>query len=88
MLITGLAMFGVDSHGTSPALAGMATIQTLQFGLLGLGFLGSLYIVYRTANSNYQGNVVWETFLPYAVLMGCLGLLNVVLFTLPMSMRM
>ena len=85
---TGVEIFGVESHGASPALAGMATIQTLQFGLLGLGFVGSLYIVYRIARSNFQGDVVWATFKPYAVLMGVLGILNVMLFTLPMSMRM
>ena len=85
---TGLEIFGVESHGASPALAGMATIQTLQFGLLGLGFVGSLYIVYRIAKANYQGDVVWATFTPYAVLMGVFGILNVALFTLPMSMRM
>ena len=85
---TGLEIFGVESHGASPALAGMATIQTLQFSLLGLGFVGSLYIVQRIAQANYQGDVVWATFKPYAVLMGVLGILNVMLFTLPMSMRM
>ncbi len=85
---TGLELFGVKSHHASAALADMATIQTLQFSLLGLGFFGSLYIVYRTAKTNYQGAVVWATFKPYAVLMACLGALNVVLFTLPMSMRM
>ena len=88
ILYTGLALFGVDSHGASPALAGMATIQTLQFSLLGLGFLGSLYTVHRIAQANYAREVAWATFTPYAVLMGTLGLLNVVLFTLPMSMRM
>lgn len=60
----------------------------MQFGLVGVGFLGSLYIVYRIANTYYTGEVVWSTFKPYAVLMGCLGLLNIILFTLPMSMRM
>jgi hypothetical protein len=66
----------------------MATLQTLQFGLLGLGFLGSLCIVYRTANSNCQGNAVRAAFMPYIVFTGRMGLPNVVLFTHPMSMRM
>ncbi|MCX7114146.1 MAG: 4Fe-4S binding protein [Proteobacteria bacterium] len=88
ILYTGLALFGVDSHDASPALAGMPVIQTLQFGLLGLGFLASLYSVYRIAESNHEGEVVWATFKPYALMMVSFGILNVVLFTLPMSMRM
>jgi polyferredoxin len=88
ILYTGLELFGIQSHGASTALVSMGVIQALQFGLLGLGFLGSLYIVYRIAKSNHQGKLVWATFTPYAVLMVFLVLLNVILFTLPMSMRM
>ncbi len=88
ILYTALALFGVDSHGASPALVSMPTIQMLQFGLIGLGVLGSVYIVHRIANANFQGDAVMATFKPYAVLMGSLGLLNIVLFTLPMAMRM
>ena len=85
---TGLALFGIDSHDASPALAGMPVIQTLQFGLLGLGLVASLYCVYRIAESNHEGEVVWSTFKPYALMMGTFGILNVLLFTLPMAMRM
>jgi polyferredoxin len=85
---TGLALFGVESHGASPALVSVPTIQMMQFGLVGLGVLGSLCIVYSISKSHYEGNAIWATFTPYAVLMGSLGILNIVLFTLPMSMRM
>jgi ferredoxin len=88
ILYTGLALFGLEAHGASPALMSVPAIQTLQFGLVGLGLLGSLYIVYRTAKACVAGNLVWPTFTPYAVLMVGLGVLNIVLFTLPMSMRM
>ena len=88
ILYTGLELFGIQSQGASTALVSMGVIQFLQFGLLGLGFIGSLYIVYRIAKSNHQGKLVWATFTPYAVLMVFLVLLNVILFTLPMSMRM
>lgn len=88
ILYTGLAIFGVESNGASAALMSTAHIQIMQFGLVGLGFLGSLYIVYRIAAANHQGAVIWATFKPYAILMGGLGILNIVLFTLPMSMRM
>ena len=66
----------------------MATIQLLQFGLLGLGFIGSLYVAYRIAKMNNTSGNVWGTFVPYAVLMVVLTVMNVVLFTLPMAMRM
>ena len=88
IVYTGLALFGVQSHGASAALVSTPVIQMLQFGLVGFGFLGSLYIVYRIADTYHQGEVVWATFKPYAILMGGLGILNIVLFTLPMSMRM
>jgi polyferredoxin len=88
ILYTGLALIGVETHAASTALVSMETIQILQFGLIGLGFIGSLYIVYRIAKSNHQGVAVLATFTPYAILMVCLGVLNVILFTLPMAMRM
>ncbi len=88
ILYTGLALFGVDSQGASTALISTPVIQIMQFGLIGLGFIGSLYIVYRIAKANHKGHVIWATFTPYAVLMGGLGILNIMLFTLPMSMRM
>jgi hypothetical protein len=88
ILYTGLALFGIASHGASTALVSMDVIQFLQFGLLGLGFIGSLYIVYQIARAHHKGRFVWATFTPYAVLMVFLVVLNVILFTLPMSMRM
>lgn len=88
ILYTGLALFGIASHGASTALVSMDVIQFLQFGLLGLGFIGSLYIVYQIASAHHKGRFVWATFTPYAVLMVLLVVLNIILFTLPMSMRM
>jgi polyferredoxin len=88
ILYTGLALFGVDSHGASPALVSTTTIQIMQFVLIGLGLLGSLYIVYSISKTNHEDDVVWATFKPYAAMLGCLAILNIVLFTLPMDMRM
>jgi hypothetical protein len=88
IVFTALALFGIESHGASAALVSTGTIQILQFGLIALGFIGSLYIVYHLAKSNHTGNVVWKTFAPYAVLMVFLGVLNVYLFMLPMAHRM
>ncbi len=63
-------------------------IQFLQFGLLALGFIGSLLTAYYIAKNNSTSGKVWGTFVPYAVLMVVLTIMNVVLFTLPMAMRM
>jgi hypothetical protein len=75
-------------HSASPAILDMATIQFLQFGLLALGFIGSLYVAYRIAKMNNTSRNVWGTFVPYAALMVVLTVMNVILFTLPMAMRM
>jgi hypothetical protein len=88
ILYTGMALFGMEIHGASPAILSMQEIQWLQFGLIALGFIGSLYTAYRISQSNHSGEKVWGTFAPFAVLMVVLTIMNVVLFTLPMAMRM
>ena len=72
----------------SPAPGGGATIQLLQYVLIALGVIGSLYTAYRIANSNYDVARRWPAFAPYAVLVMVLGVINVYLFILPMAMRM
>jgi hypothetical protein len=47
--------------------------------LIALGFVGSLYAVYRIVHSNYP-NKVWGTFVPYAALMILLTAINIWLF--------
>jgi ferredoxin len=88
VFFTAMELVGLNAPGGSPALASLEIIQFLQFGLIGLGLFGSLYAVYRIAQSNHQGRIVGLTFAPYAMLMVVLAILNVVLFTLPMAMRM
>jgi ethanolamine transporter EutH len=89
IIFTGLALIGQGvGHDLSTALMDPGAIQMLQFGLVGLGFLGSLYTAYRIAKANYAPENVWGTFIPYAVLMVVLGAINVYLFVLPMAMRM
>ena len=85
---TALGLFGTEVHAASPAILSMEAIQLLQFGLIALGFLGSLYTAYRISKSNHSGEKVWGTFVPFAALMVILTVMNVVLFTLPMAMRM
>lgn len=85
---TAMALFGQAVHGASPAIVDMGTIQILQYGLLALGFIGSLYTAYRITKSNYSDGNGWGTFAPYAVLIVVLTVMNVYLFMLPMAMRM
>ena len=88
VLFTALGLFAIETHGVSTALVELGTIQVMQFGLIGLGLIGSLYVAYRISRSNHQGRAVWVTFAPFAVLMVFLGALNLALFMLPMAMRM
>src|SRR5512134_1250628 len=85
---TALTLFGQEVHGASPALVGMDTIQLLQFGLIALGLVGSLYTTYRIAKTSHSGRNIWGTFVPYAALIILLGVINFYLFVLPMAMRM
>lgn len=88
VFFTALTMFGQEVSEASPALLSEPTIQMLQYGLIALGVIGSLYTAYRIAYSNYGQGRTWGAFAPYAVLVLLLGVVNIWLFILPMAMRM
>ena len=82
------ALFGVNKTG-SPALASGQMIQVLQFIILALGLIGSLYTMRRITYRRYSGPTIRSaTQLPFTILIGSLVTLNVALFLLPMAMRM
>ena len=86
---TALLLAGQQTGETSPALLPTGVIQALQYILVALGILGSLYAAYRIARSNFgAAQTTWRTFAPYAALIAVLGAINVYLFILPMAMRM
>jgi hypothetical protein len=85
---TAAALFGVEFHGADPAILGTEAIQVLQYGLIALGFIGSMYIVYQIAKRHHKDALVWGTVAPFAALMVLLTYFNIVLFSLPMAMRM
>lgn len=98
--IGSMAEAGTDWHGGA-ALVGMDTIQTLQFILLGLGTLGSLYTAYRIArlgpahDEGMSRSARGETadsalasLVPHAIVIAFLSFLNVYLFLQPMAHRM
>ncbi|CDX01379.1 4Fe-4S binding protein [Desulfitobacterium hafniense] len=89
IIFTFLALFGVETHGASAAIFSNSTIQILQFGLIGLGTLGSIYTAYRISKYNFAAEgKTFASFMPFAVLSVILGIVNVGLFILPMAMRM
>jgi len=82
------ALFGAKESGPT-ALVGNGTIQVLQFALLALGLAGSLYTLRRIAHRRYLTPTRRRsTLLPFTVLIGVLGALNVVMFMYPMAHRM
>lgn len=86
---TTLTLFGQADPGGTPALLSTGVIQVLQYILVALGILGSLYATYRIARGNFGvSRKTWPTFAPYAAAVAVLGAINVGLFVLPMAMRM
>lgn len=88
VVFTAMEFAGNQAQETSPALVSTSTIQILQYGLIGLGVLASLYTVFRIAKNHYGKGRTWPTFVPYAALIAIFGAINVWLFILPMAMRM
>lgn len=88
VVTTTVALVGVDGGGGSAAIADMETIQVLQYGLLGLGFAGSLYTAWRIASAKQTPGRPWQQFLPFAILLAVFLAINVVLFAMPMAHRM
>ncbi len=90
---TAMDMFGMKEHPASTAVLSGGTIEVMQFTLLLLGALGSMYTAYRIAKSKYgkepanDGKAKIQSYLPYAVLIFLLTLLNIYIFLLPMSHR-
>jgi len=108
---TAMELFGVESHGASTAFVSNSTIQALQFIIIGIGMIGSIYTAYRLAKSSQADNTNQKggsqeggtnlkvdavaakkklsgTTTVYAILMILLAILNLLLFSLPMAMRM
>jgi polyferredoxin len=82
------SLFGQQVTG-SAALVGNGTIQVLQFTLLAAGVAGSLYTARRIAHRRYHTSTRRRaTLLPFTILIGVLGALNVVMFLFPMAHRM
>ncbi len=80
----------IGSHQTgSTALVGNGTIRLLQFLILALGFLGSIYTIRRISGRQYRTPITRRaTMVPYIIVVSALGALNVAMFLFPMAHRM
>lgn len=87
VVYTTAAVFGVQISGSN-ALLGDGAIKVMQFALITLGTLGSIYTVYKIASRNESNpGRVRSRMIPYAIALALFGILNIWLFTLPMAHR-
>lgn len=82
-----LGFVGAGIPEGSTAILSTEAIQLLQYALIILGTLGSVYVVYRTGRSAYGKRIGLRTLIPYGALMLLLGVVNISLFILPMAHR-
>ena len=88
VIYTAMPIVGQPMPTSSPAIVGSMEIQVLQFTLLALGVLGSLYAVYRIAKRQHPDRQTHRRVLvPFAVLVITLAVMNTWMFTLPMMHR-
>ena len=84
---TFIELFGVQVQHTSSAILDDPTIQVFQFLLIGIGTIGSIYTAYKISKNNYKSKNI-STTIVYTVLLILLAVVNIILFSLPMTMRM
>jgi hypothetical protein len=80
------AAFGTDVTG-STALLPMSAIQALQFTLLALGIGASFFTAYKIAKPADDKHASTYGWLPHVAVLALFGIINLVLFKLPMSHR-
>ena len=86
---TALGLFGKAVPEASSAILDSATIQVLQYALVVLGMVASVYTALRLARGTTESKPRRATtFAPFAVLMLLLAAVNLWLFSMPMGMRM
>ena len=88
VVYTALELFGVHVNYTSTALVDSPTIQALQYILIVIGTVGSIYTAYKIAKNSKDNKKPLGTSIVYAVLMILLAAANIYLFSIPMAMRM
>lgn len=85
---TAMELFGMSSHGASTAILPSPTIQILQYIIIVIGTIGSIYTAYRIAKSSQTKTTLLGTSVVYSILMVLFSIANIILFSIPMAMRM
>lgn len=75
-------LFGYQLTGDL-GLASVGIVQLMQYFVILLGLVGAAYTVYRIGDK-----APWKKLLPYYLLMVLLAMINIYLFSLPMSHRL
>ncbi len=88
ILFTGMAVLGMNIPEESTAFVSVGTIQVLQYTLLVIGALGSIYTAYRIAKLQYSVEKITGSARPFVFLIIVLTLANIYFFMLPMMLRM
>lgn len=83
--VAGTAVLGSPRWYLGP-LVPMAWLYPLELGFLGLGWMGSLLVVYQLAEQDKPGHA-WRVFVPWVVLLSLLLVASVWLMGQPMEMR-
>lgn len=77
-----IGLFGVESNPTNLALASTSTVQFIQYLIIVIGWVGTTFVLYKMGKkANFRA------MLPYYTLMFILAIVNIYLFSLPMSHR-
>ena len=87
VFFTFVELFGANMD-ISTAILDNETIQILQYILIVIGALGSIYTVYKIAKHPYGNKNSIKTTVVYTILLVFLAVVNLILFALPMEMRM
>lgn len=77
-----LTVLGVENYPGSLALLPTSSVQLLQYAIIAVGFFGSMFTVYKMGNKS-----TFKSMLPIYGLMLLLAVINIYLFSLPMSHR-
>lgn len=77
-----LAFLGNEVTSSELSLASTSTVQMLQYFIITIGLLGSSYTAYKMGKK-----ASFKAMMPYYGLMLLLGIINIYLFSLPMSHR-
>lgn len=83
---TFLGLFG-NHIEASTAILDNPTIQALQYLIIAIGAAGSIFVAYKIAKNSGAKNHIAVTWV-YTVLTVFLAIINIILFSMPMAMRM